>query len=495
MINFGFSKKRVAALQAFISLGLIIAAFAFALTPLFGIDTTVRGFGESGGEMKEAIAESVSDYSGDELLPSEIDNELSVSPIRLIRVLVLYGKVIKRNVAYSEDVAKDIEEWISTESGREDIIIVSALSEMMEQMGKRAGGNESGLSIIFNIVFTFLSFICTLIMTLVLPIIMLIKTISAAVSAISGRKTPERVAGKLGASLPSFMTILLLYGCVLCLSGAFTLGFGVAVIVGLGLLSALVNSLATRQMDLSRGECVYLNAVQGASAISVIGFLVYFFNIISAGAMRAFAGGTFSEYTSAAASIKVNDPSASIHSEYMADGVMMLLYVLFAAISVYYLERATRRLSLGGAKGEHNLVLSVFAVLTCIIPLIISASMHYFENPTSSAAVGDASFLPKESFGFGNLVGALVGASIMLISEIGALVLVRLFGSGASSERRGALLSGKAMKDYMLEGLSENSDEGADSPAESIENSAEKTVAAEDAESTVKVGEADRSED
>lgn len=455
MLNFGISKRLVAALQAFISLGLIILAFGFSLTPLFNIDTTADGFGESGGELREVMAESVSEYSGKELSAVDIEGEIGVSPIRLIKALVLYGKVIKRNISYTSELAAEIDEWISTESGMKDIIIVSALSEIMGEMGKRAGGNESGLSIIFNIVFAFLSFICVLIMTLVLPLILLIKMISAIISAISHRTEPEKISGKLGSSLTSFVTAVLLYAALQCLCGAFTFGFGMVVIIGLAVASAVINGLAARQIELESGKITYLNAVQGASLLSVVGFMIFFFNIISAGALVAFGSGGFSKYTTHVSSIESNDPSATVHGEYMIDGIMMLVYVLLVAVSVYYLERAVRRLSLGGARSEHNIPLAAVALISCVIPLIISGMMHFYENPESAATVGDGSFLPRESFGFGSMIAALIGASLMLLGDVGSVVLVRAFAGSVSSEDRKYLLSGKAMSEFMV-GSKEN---------------------------------------
>ena len=275
--------------------------------------------------------------------------------------------------------------------------------------------------------------------------------IAAIIAALSWRSRPEKISGKLGASLPAFLNITLVYMVMQCLSSAFTFGFGTVMIVALGIASALLNALMVRQMSGISDKEIYLDSVQGSAIVSAVGFLIFFFSILSAGALRAFCGGRFSEYTAKISSVLANDPSAEIQSGYMFDGIMMLIYVFLLFVCAYYLERALGRLALGGAKKEHNILGSVFAVAVCVIPLIISGVMHYYSDPQSLSAVGDSSFLPKDSFGFGNLIGALVGACIMLVGDIGGAVLVRVFSKGESEEEKKRLLSGRAMREFMAD--------------------------------------------
>ena len=463
MFNFGFSKRTVAKCQALASLLLIILAFVFSLTPIFSIDTTAVGYGEDGGTMKEAIAESVSAYTDKELSSDEIEEKIAISPIRLLRVIVLYGKVITRNISYTDVVKQEIDEWVGSESGRQDIIIVSAISEMMQSMGRRAGGNESGLSIIFNIVLAFLGFITVPIMTFVIPIILFFKALSALLAFLKRRRSPEEVSGRLGASLPPFVTVMLFYMIVQSICQGFAVGWGSVVILSLCLCSALVNAVASRQMSLSSGLCAYANSVQGAAIVSVVGFLIYFFNIISAGVLGAFADGSYSEYTAKIASITANDPSAVVHSEYMVDGIMMIAYVLLGAISILYLERAIRRVSFGGAKKEINPVLCIMTLAACLIPIIISGMLHYFNDPRALSEIGDASFLPRDSFDYGALVAATVGAGMMILGDVCSAVLSGIFAGEVSQSEKRHLLLGGAMRDYMMpKPTAENTEEHAE---------------------------------
>ena len=95
-------------------------------------------------------------------------------------------------------------------------------------------------------------------------------------------------------------------------------------------------------------------------------------------------------------------------------------------------------------------MLPALAVISALIPLIISGMEHCFE----SAIVGDSlvgtSFLSAESYGHGSMVAALIGAIIMLISEIAQATLLSVYSKELILEDRAELLSGKSMKEYML---------------------------------------------
>ena len=454
MFNIKISKRALASIQAFVSLGLVVLAFVFSMLPLFSIDTSASGYGEDGGALKEEIANSISRYTGEECLPSEIDDSVSVSPIELLSSLVLYGKIIMDNVSYESEGAIEIKEWLEDDGDRSNITVVAAISATIEKMGKTVIGNESVWTIMLDVVLPIIGIIAVFILTFIIPIVMLIKMLRALLIALRGREVPEKISGRLCGSLQGTFTLLAFYMLLGCLSQIFDAGFGLVALFIVAIASSVVNAAVTRLREYDKPRTVYLNTVQGMSLVSLIGFIIFFFNIISAGAYRAFASGSFADYTSLVLSQSASNPSAEIRGEYISDGVMMIAYMLLAVLSVAYLDRVTKRLSLGGARRETNTVLAVFAFLATLVPLIIGAMEHCFDSAIVGDAISGTSFLPSESYGHGSMIAALVGASIMLLGEIGSTLLVAVFSKDLGKEERAELLSGKSMKEYMLSEIS-----------------------------------------
>ena len=450
MFNLKISKRALASLQAFVSLALVVLAFVFSLFPLFSIDTTALGYGEDGGALKDEIALSISRYTGEECLPSEIDDSVEVSSFELLSSLVLYGKIIMDNVSYESEGADEIKERLRDDGDRSNITVVAAISATIEKMGKTVIGNESVFTIMLGVVLPILGIISVFILTLLIPIIMMFKMIRALIIALRGKKTLEKISGRLCGSLQGLFVLLTLYMLLECLSQIFDAGWGLVVLFFIAVFSVIFNAVAVRLREYDKPRTLYLNTVQGASLISLIGFIIFFFNIINAGAYKAFVEGPFADYTSLVLSQSASNPSAQIRGEYIADVIMMIFYLFAVALSVGYPDRVTKKLSLGGAKRESSLVLPALAVISALIPLIISSMEHCFE----SAIVGDSlvgtSFLSAESYGHGSMIAALIGAIIMLISEIAQATLLSVYSKELILEDRAELLSGKSMKEYML---------------------------------------------
>lgn len=449
MFNIRISKRLLATLQASISIGLIVLVFIFSMLPMVSIDTTSEGYGNAGGMLKDNMADSITQYTGEECLPSEIDDSIYVSPIGLLRSLILYGKVIMGNVSYDSELAADINEWLSDDSDRSDITVVAALACTIEKMGRTVKSNESAWTVVFEVIMPIIGIIAVLILTFIFPIVMLLKMIRALIVGAKGRATPEKIAGQLCGSLPGILSLTIIYILMQSISHIFSIGWGLVAIFSAAVVSVLVNAAATRLREYDRATNVYLNTVQGLSILSLVGFCIFFFSIICAGACEAFFGGAFAEYTSSVLSQEISNPAAEIRGEYIFDGIMMICFMLFVVISTAYLDRITKKLSLGGAKKDRNLVLPSFALVASIIPLIISAMEHCYESPVAGESVVGTSFLSNSEYGYGCAVAALVGAFLMLSAEIGIVVLTKLFSKSISAQEKVELLSGKAMRDYM----------------------------------------------
>ena len=106
----------------------------------------------------------------------------------------------------------------------------------------------------------------------------------------------------------------------------------------------------------------------------------------------------------------------------------------------------------------------------CLIPIIISGMLHYFNDPRALSEIGDASFLPRDSFDYGALVAAAVGAGIMILGDVCSAVLSGIFAGEVSRSEKRHLLLGGAMRDHMM-------------PKPTAENAEEHAQAEEDAKS------------
>ncbi len=450
MKKINISKRLVALLQTWISVGLIVLSFALSLTPLFSIDTTKVGYGENGGSLKAAVAATVTEVTGVELSPSDIDDYIGISPIKLISSIDLFIRIVGANSNNSVEEADDLRERMSTESGRRDIITISALSVSFERISSGTDGNETFFAVIFNLLVAFLGFIAVLILTVAIPIIFFIKAVIAVTLALIDLKSPERVSGRLGGSLTSIITLPIVYMLVQCVVPGLGVAVGTVLLVVISTLSALINLAATRLREYPDEQLVFLNATQGCALLSLAGFIVYFFSLLNTGILNAFIEGSFTEYIGRVFSISANDPSAEINGKYMVSGILMLIYAVLAVSSATHFDKSVRRLCLAGAKKEHNVFQALISLAVCIAPLAVSGAKHYYLDPTSTASVGDASFLPAESFNGGALTGAVIGASIMLIAEIAAILLSKTLAGDISSADKKYLLSGRSMLDYMV---------------------------------------------
>ena len=269
-------------------------------------------------------------------------------------------------------------------------------------------------------------------MTLVIPLMLIIAAIAVVIKALRNIKTPEDVSGAVANKLTPMLSMTLtvmLFQCVIN-EGVMKAGSGLTTIFVLAIVSVGINFIATRLREYPSAQFKYINIVQPVAILSIVGFLVFFFNLLDTGITTTY--------------IKRFMPYAIAGEEYV-HLALMGVYILLALGCVSYLDKAARRLCCTvkpeGPKGivglfikgkisDNNIVHAVMNLLIYILPAVVIGmdGFRFFYEENESA-----------------FSGVLVGAIIMLIAEIAAIALRTVFCKDLSTREAEELLTGTAM--------------------------------------------------
>ena len=443
------SRRLVSVIQTWASVVLIVLAFIFSLMPIITIKTPdiADGVGDMIAKMGVTVDEDMQ-----QMLESE---NIEISPLKLASSVGLVFRIAGAAADESGEGGKELESYLKSEEGRQDVLVAASIAFSMVNlvdMDNLAGVNI--ISVIFNILISVIGFFGTLILTLIIPISLFIKAVSALVCVARGFNNPESIAAHLGSKLSGFISLPLVFMLLQCVVPGMTYGYGIVAVCLLSVFSVLVNLLASRAHAYQPEQLKYLNILQGGAVVGIAGFMVFFFNIINTGIFKAFSGGYFPGYLSAVLTLSQNE-SAAVQSGYLIDAALMLVYLILVLSCTSYLERAVRRLSCTVRKEKPAGLIGLFfragiydnsIARACLmlgaylIPTIVSSSKHYYENPLSAEAVGDASFLEAADFNGAALSGALVGIVIMILTEVAVVVLRRRLVKLSESEREQLLI-------------------------------------------------------
>ena len=453
MPQFNLPRKLVATIQMWVSVGLILLAFIFSLMPIITIETP-----DIAGQLSSMMSDMDIPVDSDVIEMLESDN-IQISPLKLVGSIGLVAKLAGAGSDESGETAKELQEYLQTEEGKRDVITaVSIAFSLVNILDSKNMQGSNLIAIVFNVLISVVGFLGTLILTLVVPIILLIKAIGALILVAKGAKAPETVAAKIGAKLPGVISLPLVVMLFQCVVPGMTYGFGVVMICVCAILSVLVNVFASRAREYPEEQFKYLNILQGGALVGIIGFLVFFFNIIKTGILRAFTGGPFAGYLANVSMILAGNKSAAVQKGYIVDAILMVVYLALILGCTSYLDKAARRLSctvkrerpkglvglfFSGKISDNNLISAVLLIATFVIPKVVSGSNNYYINPLSEAAKGDGSFLDKAAFNGDALTGALVGIIIMVVAEVAVIVLKKKFVN-LSVEEQEALMLGQA---------------------------------------------------
>ena len=355
-------------------------------------------------------------------------------------------------------LGKEILAILETPDGRETMLI--ALSIATTVASSLDNDNTSGaglLASILTMLITLIALISLLVLTFVIPIKLLVSTLIALFLGLTKLSNPEAVSTKISRMLPEFISLPFVMMLFQCVVPGMTYGKGIVSVSIVAVISAILGLVVSRLRSYDEAAYRYLNIVQGVSIFGVVGFMVFFFNLIKTNILSSFLTGNFATYLSKVGTILSGFIMSSgktmpkINSAFLVDLLLIMLYMFFALSSVAYLEKCVERLACSSASKKKGVVVKDTAIVEAILliaiyvlPTCVMNMKHFFDDPLDTASkVGSESLLvledaaQKSAF---NMV--LVGIILMLVAEIALIVLKNVFCRGMNAESMAAIMSG-----------------------------------------------------
>ncbi len=477
-------KKLTARVQIWASVLLLIIATCLSLTPIITLNTV-----DNADDINKMLADITPEGTETFTIPETVD----VSAIKIVKSVGVIAKVVKTTMdaAKAEDmsnVGSDIAEVFKTEDGQETIVIALSFASTVSSNFDTEDTSGSGiLASVLTVMVSVIALIALLVMTFVIPVMLLIATVSALISALANLSTPEEVATKIGRKLPGFISLpftLMLFQCVV---PGMTYGSGIVGICVAAILAAVLGLVISRLRSYEAPAFRYLNIVQGVSALGIVGFAVFFFNLVKTNIFTNFLHGKFAEYVASVAVESMKKEPKPVNNAYLIDLALIFVYVIFALSSVAYLEKCVQRLACSASANKKGafpkdtcIVRAILMLAVYILPTVVIGRKSFYNDPTVLDGVGDESLLVLNADESSALKMVLVGTIIMLVAEIALIVLKAVFCKGMNRESMTALMSGA---DETVETVETEAAEAAEATAEATEEATE-AVADETVEET-----------
>jgi len=195
---------------------------------------------------------------------------------------------------------------------------------------------------------------------------------------------------------------------------------------------------------------MYINLVQGASVLGIIGFFVFFFNLLKTNIFSNFLNGSIFSYVGKSSDVqkvaKDLGVSVSVPNDYMVDFILIVLFAMFALMSVSYLNASARRLSCTTKHGDNFLAQAIMLLPVFILPTVVKSMKHNYVFNSAEfkyEKAGAESFLKLSSSEETALVLVLVGIIIMLVAEIALIILKKVLCKDMTREEMKAVLGGE----------------------------------------------------
>ena len=436
-------KKLTATVQIWVSVLLLVIATSLSLTPIITLNT---------GDNIDTINEMIDDIAADSdfVIPETVD----VSAIKLVKSIGVMSKIMSATMKGVKDkdmsnTGSEVATILDTPEGQETIVIaISLVSTVASNYDKEDTDTSGVLASVLTILVSIVALLALLALTFIIPIMLAWATITALVSALVNLDDPEEVSTKIARKLPAFISMpftLMLFQCVV---PGMTYGSGIVGVCVASILSAVLGLVISRLRSYDDAAFRYLNIVQGVSLAGVIGFVIFFFNLVKTNIFTAFLRGNFAEYVAKVGLAMAKDKNASVRQDYLVDLLLILIYVVLALASVGYLEKCAQRLACSksankkGAFPKDTCIGRAIVMLAVyILPTVVMGRMSYYDDPTSTAE-GTASLLDVADINGSALNTMLVGAIIILLAEIALIVLKAVFCKGMNTESMQALMSG-----------------------------------------------------
>ena len=454
-------KRTTAIIQVWVSILLIVLALIMSFMPIIKVNTE---------DLKDSFEELAEDMGidSDELELDELPDYVEFTAPKLITSGIFFADLISTIADEPDDdeLAEYLEDKLEEGETQEALTTAFAMvSVFTDNVSITEFDSNDTLPVIFGVAVSIISFLYIIIMILVLSIILIIKAIVALVQALMRLKNPEEATAKVSSKLTGLlgtMFIIMLFQCAL---PQVSYAWGAIAMMIITTVSIVLNAVAVRLPAYYKEDMMFANVVQGVSLVGIIGFLVFFFNLIKTGILETFIKGPFFTFVE-------NFDYLETHYEtnYKTDAILMILYVVFAFIAVSYISGATRRLSLSAKNGSYLLAFPILALPVFILPTVIKSSQNLNIIEDGEVIFESSSLYLSES-GETALIFVLVGIIIMLLAEIAYIVLPKVLCKEMTKEEKLLVLSGNA-PDPEAKSASEKASEKA-----STEESAEQAPA------------------
>ncbi len=474
MKQLNLPRKHTLAAQLWISVALIILAAIFAFTPILSIDlseSTARA------EMNASLNDFNDSIDGD--VDFKIPEKVDVTMPKLVTSIGVFTKVVgvvadAAKAASDADETKvdksaeELQEVLTSEDGQETIIMIMGL--LMGTMDTDADANadtetESTIGSIANGLLSYGILIYLLGITLIWPIVLIITAIITLIKAISAWKKGENVATKFGAGLIGAFGTVVTVSLLMAFVPHMVLGSGMIVILVLSIISIVVNVAISRLRAYNELDFKYVNIVQGTALLKLIGFVVFFTNVLKTGFLRSFVD-SMSAYIETAL-MQITDINqaidlaksfgakdieyASMSFGYVIDMVLIFLAATFAlGVCVAVAKSTASQLGLVAKKKvamPGSLSNGILALVVCILPIVASKlenKIYYTLEDGKVVKESFGSIFSISDDGKSALVGMFIGAALILAADIAFIITKKTFCSGITKAQEDLILTGNA---------------------------------------------------
>lgn len=482
MKQLNVSKKVTSPIMVWVSVVLIAATLLFSFMPIMSFDTV---------ESTESINKMISEMDlGEELeIPEKIDITVGklISSVRvmasIVKVASEAAKEASSGTGDASAAAEKLQTLMESKAGQDTLLVAAAIGCTFMNALDFEGGESSILSIVVNLLLVLVALLIVIAFIFIIPIRIIIMLIKTLIQALTNVKTPELVATKISSKLPELLSIPFFMMIMQSFVPGMSYGWGLIAICITVAVSVFFCTVISRLRTYETKKFVYLNIVQCASVFSIVGFFLYFFNILKANIIPTYLN-QFSAHWINHSNMQKIAKAAKVaftpNNKWVVDGILILVFVIFLFASINFISHAANRLSCtvdpkhrDNKFADSKIVFSILLLATYIIPTLIAGSQRFYYDVTSKESIGDESFLPLEGAELSALKIALVGIIIMIVAEIAIIVLKKVLCKGLSASEASLIVCGL--------------DESAEAPAVEAAPAAAEAPAAEEAPETEEV--------
>ena len=455
MKQLNVSKKVTSPLMVWVSMALIAATLLFSFMPIMCFDTTTGS---------EVIDEFVKEISKN--VDVEIPEKIEITVGKLISSVRVMAKVIKVSssavkAATSEDAssadveqaAEELDALLETKAGKDTVLVAAAIVCTFTN-ATTSGEDSSGLATAINLMLVLVSLMAVIVLIFMIPIRVIIMFIKALIPALSNIHTPELAASKVSSKLPELLAIPFVMMILQTFIPGMTYGWGLVAICVTVATSVLFCTVISRLHTYEPKKFMYLNVLQGTTVVGIIGFFVFFFNMVKTNVVNNFLQGKIFTYLMDLETTKklysYAGKTFTPNNSYLVDVLLIVAFILVFLSAAAYVSYSANKLSCTvDPKHKENrladckLVSAIVLLVTYIAPTFIASKMHYFRDVTSTEKVGDESFLIMSAAEESALKAALVGIIIMIVAEVALIVLKKVLCKGLTSLEASAIVCGR----------------------------------------------------